>query len=431
MRSGRSRDRTAPRPDRMRVAVVVQRYGKEVLGGAETHAALMAGLLAREHDVEVLTTTARDYHEWREEYPAGVEEIDGLRVRRFPVAQGRAPWWHATSRLLHDGFEPSAFARLPLEVRAAFAARVRSWPDALQEEFVRGQGPVAPGLVDHLRRVRHDRVLFVTYLYPTTYDGLLAVPRGRAFVVPTLHDEPPAYLPVFGRRLARARLLCSTEAEVALVERLYPDDPPRASLLGYGIALPDARSSVPAFDDSAYLLYAGRVDPQKGIPDLLEWYATLRGVMPRPPRLRLIGEVAMPLPRLPGLEPLGFVPEERKRALLRGALALVHPSPYESLGIVILEAMGSAVPIVVRADCEVLVEHCRRGGAGVWVRDAADFSVAVRRLAGDPGLCARLGRSGRAFAENEYALPAYAERLLGWFREDVAGGPVAGAARSV
>ncbi|MFM7143707.1 MAG: glycosyltransferase family 4 protein [Alphaproteobacteria bacterium] len=400
----------------MRVAVVVQRFGKDVLGGAETHAALMAGILAREHDVEVLTTTARDYHEWREGFPPGVEHVDGLRVRRFPVAQGRTPWWHATSRLLHDGFEPSSFASLPLEVRDAFAERVRAWPDALQEEFLRGQGPVAPELVEHLRQERHDRVLFVTYLYPTTYDGLLAVPRGRAFVVPTLHDEPPAYLPVVGRRLSRARLLCSTEAEVALVARLYPHDPPAASLLGYGIELPSARPAAPAFDDSSYLLYAGRVDPQKGISDLLGWYAALRRAMPRAPRLRLIGEVAMPLPRLPGLEPLGFVSEARKHELLRGALALVHPSPYESLGIVILEAMGAGVPIVVRADCEVLVEHCRRGRAGVWVRDAAEFTAAVGRLAGDPALCDRLGRAGRSFAEGEYGLAAYAERLLGWFR---------------
>ena len=110
----------------------------------------------------------------------------------------------------------------------------------------------------------------------------------------------------------------------------------------------------------------------------------------------------------------------------------MHPSPYESLGIVILEAMGAAVPIVVRADCEVLVEHCRRGGAGVWVRDGAEFSAAVRRLASDPGLCDSLGRAGRAFAEREYGLPAYAERLLGWFRpgEDGGSGRSGGVARA-
>lgn len=406
----------------MRIAVVVQRFGEDILGGAETHAGLMARLLAREHEVEVVTTTARDYHEWRDAYPEGRTEEGGLVVRRFRVAQGRQPGWHALSRLLHDGFEASGFARLSAEARAAFAGRVRAWPDALQEEFVRGQGPVAPGLLAHLREAAHDRVLFVTYLYPTTYDGIAAVAPGRASVVPTLHDEPPAYLPVFGRRLQRARLLCSTQAEIALLGRLHPGVAFDSRLLGYGIDLPAARPAAaygaPADGRAAYLLYAGRIDSQKGIIDLLDWYRVLRETMPSPPRLVLVGEAAIPLPRLPGLEPLGFVDEGRKIELMRGALALVHPSPYESLGIVLLEAMGCATPILVRGSCEVMVEHCRRGGGGIWVDDAAGFAVAVQRLAADPGLCRALGRAGRVFVEAEYAMPAYARRILG----EIAGG---------
>jgi glycosyltransferase involved in cell wall biosynthesis len=404
----------------MRIAVVVQRYGQDLLGGAETHAALMAGILAREHDVEVLTTTAADYHEWRNHYPPGTTAIDGVRVRRFPVERGRVAAWHALSRLLHDGFAASAFASLSEDVRGAFARRVRGWPDALQEEFVRGQGPIAPDLVAALRTGEHDRVLFVTYLYPTTYDGLAAVARGRAFVVPTLHDEPPAYLPVYGRRLARARLLCSTDAEVALVSRLYPRGTPPARRIGYGIPLPDFVARDGGVPGPSYLLYAGRVDVQKGISDLLQWYVALREAMPDVPRLVLIGDSAMPLPRLPGLEVRGRVSDREKIALMGGALALVHPSPYESLGIVLLEAMACGTPLIVRAQCEVMVEHCRRGGGGVWVRDAAEFVAAVMRLARDRPLQASLGRSGRRFVECEYGLARYSERLLAVFGEDVA-----------
>lgn len=405
----------------MRIAVVVQRYGAEILGGAETHAALMAGILARDHRVEVLTTTALDYQEWRNHYPAGSSTDGRVTVRRFPVLRGRAPGWPAMSRLLHDGFEPSRFRRLPPQARAAFAARVRAWPDALQEEFIRGQGPIAPGIVEHLRAARHDRVLFVTYLYPTTYDGLAAVPRGRARVVPTLHDEPPAYLPVFGRRLGCAELLCSTQAEVALASRLYPHDPPSARLLGYGIELPPRE----ACDTTAatasrriahgHLLYAGRIDPNKGVGDLIDWYAALRREMRSPPRLVLIGEPAMRLPRIEGLEVRGVVDDAEKLRLMRDALALVHPSPFESLGIVLLEAMACATPILVRAESEVMVEHCRRGAGGLWVRDAAEFIAATRWLVASPDLRFRLGRNGRTYVEREYAMEAYARRLLAEF----------------
>ncbi|HEY8517575.1 MAG TPA: glycosyltransferase family 4 protein [Candidatus Binatia bacterium] len=401
----------------MRIAVVVQRYGADILGGAETHAALMAGILARRHEVEVLTTTARDYHQWREAYPAGASRENGVTVRRFAVARGREDAWQVLNRLLHDGFTSSEFALLPEPVRAAHAERVRGWPDALQEAFIRGQGPHAPELHEWLRRTPYDRVLFVTYLYPTTYDGLAAVPEGRAFVVPTLHDEAPAYLPVFGRRLARARLLCSTDTEVALVSRLYPDTPIRARRIGYGIELPPDRGPRPSGTDP-FLLYAGRIDVQKGVPQLLRWYAALRAALPKPPRLVMIGELAMPVPSQPGVELRGFVAEDEKLRLMRDALALVHLSPYESLGIVLLEALGSRTPVLVHADCAVMVEHCRRSGAGLWLRDAAEFAAAVGRLARDPELRTALGERGRRYVEREFALDAYAERLLAAFEQD-------------
>ena len=83
----------------MRVAFVVQRYGAEVAGGAEALCRDTARALVRAgEDVTVFTTTARDYLSWEPFYPEGDWIDDGVRVRRFPVVQGRAPWWHATSR---------------------------------------------------------------------------------------------------------------------------------------------------------------------------------------------------------------------------------------------------------------------------------------------------------------------------------------------
>jgi hypothetical protein len=45
----------------VKLAVVVQRYGADINGGAEQHARYVAERLARHHEVEVLTTSARDY----------------------------------------------------------------------------------------------------------------------------------------------------------------------------------------------------------------------------------------------------------------------------------------------------------------------------------------------------------------------------------
>ena len=73
----------------MKLAVVVQRYGLTINGGAELHARYIAERLARYADVEVLTTCAKDYVSWRNELPAGDDKVNGIVVRRFAVTRPR------------------------------------------------------------------------------------------------------------------------------------------------------------------------------------------------------------------------------------------------------------------------------------------------------------------------------------------------------
>jgi hypothetical protein len=72
------------------VAIVVQRYGADLVGGSEALAREYAErLLGRGFTVTVYTTTARDYVTWRSEYSAGESTERGVSVRRFVPAHER------------------------------------------------------------------------------------------------------------------------------------------------------------------------------------------------------------------------------------------------------------------------------------------------------------------------------------------------------
>ncbi|MDQ2951481.1 MAG: hexosyltransferase, partial [Chloroflexota bacterium] len=73
-----------------RLPVVVQRYGDGVAGGAEAHAREVVNRLKPFFEIEVVTTTARDYRTWENAFTAGTEWVDDVPVRRFPVLKTRA-----------------------------------------------------------------------------------------------------------------------------------------------------------------------------------------------------------------------------------------------------------------------------------------------------------------------------------------------------
>ena len=102
------------------------------------------------------------------------------------------------------------------------------------------------------------------------------------------------------------------------------------------------------------------------------------------------------------------VHEGHLHAALAAADALVLPSRFESLGIVLLEAWQVGTPVVVRADNLVTAGQVARSGGGVTYRDADSFGDAL-----DRAIAAResLGAAGRAWVERESSWEAFDARL--------------------
>ena len=90
----------------MRLAIVVQRYGVDISGGVELHARYIAERLSARTEVRVLTTCARDHLTWRNEFPPGPDEVNGVPIERFCVSRERNARFR---RAIAAGVRPDAF----------------------------------------------------------------------------------------------------------------------------------------------------------------------------------------------------------------------------------------------------------------------------------------------------------------------------------
>jgi len=382
-----------------RVAIVVPRCHESLVGGAEALAWQYATLLAADHEVEVLSSSAQDYVSWANDLPVGSERRDGVTIRRFHVARGRSPYFHDLHRRLLAHFDATRGSQV----------RVR-WPEALQEEFICAQGPTCPDLVEHLARHGEDyaAVLFLTYLYSTTLDGARALGHRRWAIVPTLHDEPAGHFSVFAH-LGRCapRLLWNTPAERRLGARLWGVE--RGNIVAMTVATAPVE---PAREPAPYLLYCGRIDSHKGCAMLIEAFAAYRRAHGGDLQLVLTGTDKLGLQATPGVRYLGFVDEARKFALMAGATAFVHPSAYESLSIVVLEAMAQGTPVIVNGACEVLADHVKDSGSGWLFHDQVELHAAIDAVrALDADARGEQARRARAYVLEHYARDSVRARL--------------------
>ena len=125
----------------------------------------------------------------------------------------------------------------------------------------------------------------------------------------------------------------------------------------------------------------------------------------------------MQIPDNPRIRALGYVSDDVRRALLAHATALVVPSPYERLSIVLLEGWNHARPALVNGRCKVLAGQVSRANGGLSYRSAAEFNEALTYLLSHPTERETLGRQGLAYVEREYRWPTVLTKVEGLNRK--------------
>jgi len=387
-----------------RVALVVQRYGDEVVGGAESLARRLAERMVSDlgWSVTVFSTCARDYQTWRNEYPPGRTELRGVEVLRFPT--------------LFPRIRPlfSVFSRL---VRLASWGPWRRVGALLESPWLALQGPYCPSLLSALQARQHQfqACFFVTYLYWPTVRGLqgLTIPR---FLIPTAHDEFALYFQQTRRALQAADLLlANTEPERRLLGRLLGRPVEDFPLVGVGFDdfdLPPARAA-----SGGHLLYLGRLAKGKRVPMLLSAFLRWAEAHPQS-RLELVlagqRDPGVNLPAHPRIRYLGYVSEEERRALTAGALAVVNPSPQESLSMIVIEALAHLKPALVNRECPVLADYARQVDTVFAFAGEEEFGAVLDRLLATDWAAAegrqRLERA-REWGRSRYSWSAVLGRL--------------------
>jgi glycosyltransferase involved in cell wall biosynthesis len=375
-----ARSEAAPR---RRIAIVCFRFGAGIVGGAEQSLRTIAESLDfAGQTVEVFTTCNESESDWRNDLQAGTTSCGGLILHRFPIDP------HCRDSHLES-------------VRTVIDAQGRVSPQQ-EVEYLR-HSIHSTALVEALREraSEFDAIVVGPYLFGLTCDVVRAFPD-RTLLLPCFHDEPIARLGIWPDDYGRAGgiLLHSEEEKELALTRLGVNGPTTVVI---GTCIDATRAETQPMGERPYVAYCGRYSAQKNLPLLLEWMRRYRQERPEGLDLVLMGRGEVTLPAKPWARDLGWVDEERKRAVVARAQALIQLSQQESLSIVALEAWAQETPVIVHAGCAVLTGQVQRSEGGIAIADYNEFAHALDELAAGSGAWRERGCRGRAYVEQHYA----------------------------
>ncbi len=385
-----------------KVGIIVQRYGNEINGGAEYHARLIAEKLSVYIEIEVFTSTALDYVTWKHYYNEGLEIINGIKTNRYKAKKERNP--EIFGELQRKIYEDEHVFKDELE-----------W---LEEE-----GPFLPEMLEDIekREKEFDYFIFFSFRYYHSFYGINVV-SDKGILVPTAEHDEVLYLRLFKDffKLPKAIVYNSIE-EKEIIEKVSDNKNILSDVVGVGSEIPESfapESFREKFNiEGDYFVYIGRLDENKGVPQLLSFYLKLLEEKGINLTLVLMGKSVVNIPEHNNIKYIGFVSDEEKFDGLYGAKFLVIPSQYESLSMVSLEAWAIGKPVIANGKTEVLQGQCRRSNAGLWYYNYDEFKEIILLLSKNEELRKKMGINGENFFKKNYSWNVIVDKYLNLFKK--------------
>ena len=413
----------------MKFAFVTARYGADISAGPDHACRVLAEQVGSRHDVDVLTTCARDPRTWKNEYSEGTDRVRGALVRRFAVSQLR------DEQTFHQ-----------------FSDRVMASPRARADEleWLRRSGPWSAGLIDFIRRQHksYDVIVFFSICSPITVTGA-SIALERTIVFPHLQLCPSLRFEVCADVLSSVRGVgLVSAAEGRLLRSYVRATPQHEELVGIGID-PSPEQSYPrhqqdpadtVIDEEAvagtgegvepesylagrgvpfrrrhrlygrFALYGGRVEPDNGCEEMLDYFDTFAST-DDDTSLALMGIKMMKVPEEPYIRLAGVLPERERMIAYEAADVTIAPSADDLVAQPLLESLAVGTPVLASARNDAAVEHCKRAHAGLYYANREEFVEALRLLMTNTRLRNRLGENGRAYIRQNFRWDAVLGRF--------------------
>ncbi|WP_061232259.1 glycosyltransferase family 4 protein [Leptospira noguchii] len=419
-----------------KIAVVSPIFSDKVSGGSEKLIFQFVELLASDFEITVLTTRSLDYISWKNSIPIQSFQDGSKQIRfeeRFSSLGGKYKILQFTVEKQRN---IDRFNRL--------SKKILEKPSLQNKENVNywllEQGPYVPELIQFIefKKSEYDIFFFVSYLYYPLVFGLPLVEE-KSIVIPTFHDEAPAYLPIYKKVLTdRSSYSFNTPEELKVFQNILGFKPNIYSITGMNLnfdqwsgfkensnsnvnfnvseTLNLSNQTKSSDSNIPFLLYVGRVDQGKGFLEMVEWFLEWKKKSYFPHTLKIAGKIVSKISKKilenQNVEFLGFVEENTKLNLIENCSCLINSSPLESFSIVLMEAWLKEKPVLVNARSDVLKGHCIRSNGGLFYSDRKSFFATLNFILDHPLESIEMGKNGKKYVEQNFNPKIVKEKLI-------------------